>query len=256
MCFFDRQGIPKALVRHYSESKGNEIQVASRRSRGLRISHLFHRKKQPDIVQTRDKEAREDNSSQFDDDLLMLRNYCFVSVGKGKRTFEMHALVQLATKKWLEAHGQLERWRQQSVRNLCAAFPSGEYENWMKCEELFPHTKLAAAQRPEEQDSLKDWASILYKAAWYAWRKGYLHDAEVMSLKSMEARSSLFGQKHEDTLNSIDMASYAYSLGGQWDRAEELAIQVTAIRKNVLGLDNLFVVHGGDAASWGWGFVG
>ena len=32
MCFFDRQGIPEALVRHHGESKGNEIRVASRRS--------------------------------------------------------------------------------------------------------------------------------------------------------------------------------------------------------------------------------
>lgn len=110
MCFFDRQGIPEALVRHHGESKGNEIQVASRLSRGFRrISHLFHRKKRPDVIQTHDEEVTKDDSNQFDDDLLMLRNYCFVSVGKGKRTLEMHALVQLAMKKWLEAHGQLER---------------------------------------------------------------------------------------------------------------------------------------------------
>lgn len=98
----------------------------------------------------------------------------------------MHGLVQLATQKWLEAHDQLERWKQRYIKNLRAVFPTGEHENWAKCQLLFPHAKSATAQRPDGEDSLREWASVLYNAAWYAWRKGNVADAEKMSVNGDE----------------------------------------------------------------------
>jgi len=78
-------------------------------------------------------------------------------------TFEMDGLVQLATRKWLEANSQLEKWKQQYIKNLCAQFPTGKFENWAKCQALFSHVKSAATQPPEELDSTIVWASILFR---------------------------------------------------------------------------------------------
>jgi hypothetical protein len=41
----------------------------------------------------------------------------------------MYGLIQLATRKWLEAQGKTERWKHQFLKNLDAEFPTGEYEN-------------------------------------------------------------------------------------------------------------------------------
>jgi hypothetical protein len=83
----------------------------------------------------------------------------------------MHGLVQLATRKWLEMEGTHERWKGQFCTKLDAVLPSGDHENWSLCEILFPHVKSAERQRPEEQ-SMRDWAQLLRKSAWYAWAKG------------------------------------------------------------------------------------
>ena len=77
----------------------------------------------------------------FEDDVQVLRNHSFISCDTD-RTIEMHAPVQLAMRKWLGANEQLEPWKQQYVKNLSAAFPPGEYENWTRCQALFPHAKL------------------------------------------------------------------------------------------------------------------
>jgi hypothetical protein len=61
---------------------------------------------------------------------MTLRDYSFISVNEDGTTFEMHGLVQLATRKWLEVYGQLEKWKQQYINNLCTAFLIGEHENW------------------------------------------------------------------------------------------------------------------------------
>ncbi|KAF9729922.1 kinesin light chain [Paraphaeosphaeria minitans] len=80
----------------------------------------------------------------------------------------MHNLVQLATRQWLKSGGQLDRWRAQFISNLCSELPTGERKNWEKCQALFPHARAALAHRPKDGESLKEWALLLYKAAWYA----------------------------------------------------------------------------------------
>jgi hypothetical protein len=126
MSFFDRQGIPEALLcRHGSSANNND----------------------------------------FESDLHTLRDYSFVIITRDANTFEMHSLVQLATRKWLENKGQLEKWREQFISNLCAELPTGEHKNWERCQALFPHARAAVAQRPASQKSVKEWALLLYKAA-------------------------------------------------------------------------------------------
>jgi hypothetical protein len=56
----------------------------------------------------------------------------------------------------METNRQLEWWKRRYVKTLCAEFLTGDYENWPKCQELFPHAQSVVAQQPEGQDSLRD----------------------------------------------------------------------------------------------------
>jgi len=201
MSFFDCQGIPGDLLRNRSESGDGQ-------------------------------------QTEYKEDSVKLRNYSFISINTDGKTFEMHSLVQLATRKWLEDHGQLEKWKQQFISNLCAELPTGEYENWAKCQELFPHARSAARQQPQAQESLRDWASVLYKAAWYAWTMGNGLDAENMSFETMKVWKKILGEEHEDSLNSMAMLGLAHNLRGRWDAAEGLFVQVMETRKAKLGADH------------------
>src|SRR5690242_14758290 len=108
--------------------------------------------------------------SEFRDAVAVLQNFCFVSIDTTSTSFGMHALVQLATRKWLEDNSKLERWKQQFVSNLCAAFPTREYENWAACQALYAHAKAAIRQQPKDEASIAEWATVLYRAAWFAER--------------------------------------------------------------------------------------
>ncbi len=224
MSFFDRQGIPEVLVRNRAEI-GN-----GHRSQEDRDEHDGRE----------EEEDNEDNASEhskddgFEDDVQTLRDYSFLSVSTDG-TFEMHALVQLATRKWLEANGKLEHWKQCYIKNLSAAFPTGEHENWTFCQAFFPHAKAAVIQRPSGDESLREWALLLNNGAWYAWRKGSIAEAVNLSEIAMKVRKKMLGQEHEETLSSIGMVGLAYSLGGGWKEAEELQVQVMETTKRVLG---------------------
>jgi hypothetical protein len=83
---------------------------------------------------------------EFEDDVLALRDYSFIAVTEDAKTFEMHSLVQLATRMWLESEGQLDNCRRQFISNRCAELPTGAHENWEKCQALFPHAQAALVQ--------------------------------------------------------------------------------------------------------------
>ncbi|KAF2242295.1 TPR-like protein [Trematosphaeria pertusa] len=226
MSFYDRQGIPEALLRNRAEQ---EIAQQSQEERDSDYN---------DWGEDEDNVLRSSASEGFEADVLTLRDYSFISVNADGATFEMPSQVQLATRKWLEVHGQLENWKRQFVRNLCEAFPTGEYENWARCQTLFPHAKSAAEQPPKGDDALADWATILHRAAWYAWRMGNGIDAEKMSVQAMNARRKTFGREHQDTLSSMAMVGLAYKLIGRWDAAEALEVEVMEISKTQLGADH------------------
>ena len=234
MSFFDRQGIPDFLLQKQSK------QITSRQDE-RRGTNGDDNCVNDDTGYSDDEDGNISQSSisdGFEEDVSVLQNYLFISVNAIGTTFEMHGLVQLAMRKWLEAHGQIERWKHQFIKNLDAELPTGEYENWKRCQTLFPHTQSAVAQKPKKQDSLLDWASVLYKAAWYAWKMGKGMEAENMAVHTMKVRKRILGNKHNDTLKSMAMVGLAYNINGRWDDAEKLWIQVMETYRTKLGVDH------------------
>ncbi|KAH7418770.1 hypothetical protein BKA64DRAFT_208003 [Cadophora sp. MPI-SDFR-AT-0126] len=232
MSFFDRQGIPDTLLRNQDE-QGNSAQDAVHQNVS---SWAKYDAEHNDYDEDSTSQSSADDN--FEDDVSILRQFSFISANKDGTTFKMHRLVQLATRKWLEDRAQAERWKHQFIRNLDAELPTGEYENWERCQTLFPHAQSAAAQKPKEQDSLLDWASVLYKAAWYALRMGKGEEAEKLSVQAMKVPKKILGDEHSNTLSGMAMVGLVCNLNGRWDDAEQMEVQVMETFKTKLGVDH------------------
>jgi tetratricopeptide (TPR) repeat protein len=246
MSFCDRQGIPETLLRNPAKDEGTH------QGEDDGDSHHADWGKEDDSSEDDDSSV----SSRLEVDILMLRDYFLISVNADGITFEMHELVQLSMRKWLKVHGQLETWRQRFLSSLRAVIPIGAHENWVVCQRLFPHAKSAAAKRPEDRESIEDWAFILDRAAGYASKIGNWAEAETMSTQAMKARKMILGLDHEDTIWSIIAVGEVYLLQGRWDIAKELCLQVMETSKNKLGLDHhatLTVMSNLASALWNLG---
>src|SRR5215469_12700778 len=145
MSFFDGQGIPEDLLRNKGAIGGEDGGDGEDVGKG---GDAQCTSKSGDEVEN-DSLSESSFDDRFETDIVTLRNYSFVSVTADAKIFEMHGLVQLATRKWLEAHGQLERWKRQYIRNLRIHMQPGNYENWTVWQKLFPHAKSALTQQPE-----------------------------------------------------------------------------------------------------------
>ncbi|KAI4156319.1 MAG: hypothetical protein LQ340_000374 [Diploschistes diacapsis] len=223
MSFFDSQGIPEALVRNRSRTN---------KARGNTID------KECDEDSDDESSASGSEDDEFKVDISTLRNYSFVSISKDISVFEMHKLVQLATRKWLEANKQLEVWKQQYIKILYEEFPTAEYQNWAKCQNLFAHTQTVVAQRPQKEESLLQWASILSKGGEYAWYLGHRSIAEEMGVKAMKARKKLLGQEERETLRSMSQVGQLYNITGRLKEAEELEVQALEISQRVFSQED------------------
>ncbi|KAL1598077.1 hypothetical protein SLS59_007087 [Nothophoma quercina] len=142
MSFFDRQGIPEGVLRGCGKQEDNE------RVKGGTADSDGEDDASESSTSVRSKE------DTFEDDVVALRNFCFISDETGRTSFEMHALVQLAMRTWLAANSELKQWQQQFISKLSTAFPTGAYKNWAVCQKLFVHVKMAAAQKLKERSSL------------------------------------------------------------------------------------------------------
>ncbi|KAI7264948.1 hypothetical protein KC343_g2760 [Hortaea werneckii] len=173
----------------------------------------------------------DDGASGFEDDIVALRSFSFISPTADAQAWEMHRLVQDATQVWLEGQNRIQEVRNRFVHCLYVTVPTGNTE----CRTLFPHMKGAMEQRPTGRSALLEWATVMYRAAWYAMDQGGLVDAMSMALCAITARLEQLGDEHEDTLASEGLAGATLGIQGRWGDAEELQVKVKGTMVRILG---------------------
>ncbi|KAK4065260.1 hypothetical protein Trihar35433_7380 [Trichoderma harzianum] len=223
MSFFDRQGIPQWVLidsRTLSDSQDSESDA----------EYLDDAEEYSNSESEADDDSDSDINGRFEEDILILRNYCLITVNEEGDKFEMHRLVQLSIKGWLKAVGLQEMFMQQYITRMAASFPTAKYENWATCRDLFAHVRVALDYRPNV-DTLADWATLFYRGGDYAYEQGQYEIAEQMVTKSKKARERKFGRDDEGTLQSISLLASIISEQSRWDEAEELQAQVVETYK-------------------------
>jgi tetratricopeptide (TPR) repeat protein len=242
MSFFDRHAIPQALLHEKRSTtadrelgRGGKTPVASTVAGGER-----HETNVDSVVAGAVRECvisvdGPETAEEFERDYVVLRNYSFVSLTADTTTFQMHRLVQSATKKWLSSSRGLERWGSQFISNLNEAFPAGTFENRELCRSLFPHAMAVLHTEVEDRKAVLLQASLLLRSGQFAATIGAYPAAEEMHKQSLEIRSKVLGEDHPSTLISMNNLTGTYSYQGRHEKAEGLSKITIEKRKEVLG---------------------
>ena len=235
MSFFDRQGIPWWVLNPSRIAK-DTVQARGLDKARKRGSNDGGGVTDSDTDDGIDDDA-DDADGGFEDDVAMLRDYCLIVIDESGDQFEMHGLVQLSTRKWLEAFGQLEMFKQQCIERTAASFPTGEYENWARCRSLFAHVQVILGYRPSDKTA-KRWATLLHNGGWYAWSQGRYDVAQRMVEKARKVREKRLEKEDVATLASISLLAAVLSDRGRWEEAKKLFVQVMETSKTKLGADH------------------
>ncbi|MDI1491249.1 MAG: hypothetical protein OHK93_002457 [Ramalina farinacea] len=241
MSFCDRQGIPKILICH--QTRATEALFTTTED----VIHSTGR-----LVMNNVSGSREDD--KFEDDLLTLRDYSFVKIG-GEGSYEMHALVQLATRNWLANGNKLDACRLQYFRVLARAFAAVglDSNNPKLFRVLYPHVKAALSQRCEAEVSsnraqaLRDFATAMYSAGIHASHSTInISDAQNLFKTAQEVLIKILGMNNMDTLinrfhlmSTKEQLAKTYSRQCLWSRAEDLCSAVVKESGMILGLKHI-----------------
>jgi tetratricopeptide (TPR) repeat protein len=202
MTMFDRQGIPE----HILYDGRSRLQFAEAVGPLLRFSLV---------------RAQEQSEVRLDEQL-----------------FEMHSLVQLATREWVKLHGQVGAWQNAALRIMAAAFPSGQPETWAACQTLLPHSIKVLGYSTENVDARLDGATTATNTAWYLMLMGQYAEAERIGRRAVAAREEALGREHPETLTSIGQLGSVLLSQGKHKEAEAMHRRALQGREKVLGREH------------------
>ena len=163
-----------------------------------------------------------------------LTAYSFLIKRGDAEVFDLHRLVHLATRNWLQKEDALSRWTQAAIERLDGLFPDDNHQNRAQWRVLVPHAayalRLDAAAR---NDSRR--LDLVWKYANSLLSDGRYKEAEAPFEEVFQMRQKVLGEDHPSTLTSLAKLAWTYSDQGRWQEAEKLEVRVMETRKRVLG---------------------
>jgi tetratricopeptide (TPR) repeat protein len=199
--------------------------------------------------------------------------YSFVTRQANGTTLDLHRLVHLATRNWLRIEGSLQKCTEMALTWFAKVFPDEDHENRITWRTYLPHAQRILKSTISDQlksshpkliskHKLRFISRIVRKVSrrgHSVTRKGDFpqqreqllwkvsrclrvdgrYDEAVIGFEQIvtEEKKSL-GEKHPDTLTSMNDLAMTYSDQGRWKEAEELQVQVMETGKRVLGADH------------------
>ena len=172
----------------------------------------------------------------------ILQRFSLIRSVDGGSKFELHRLVQLATRKWLEIQGTKENWQEKALLVLIDMFPRRGFENWTTCESLLPHAQTVTQYGNLAEALPKEFARLLNSMAYFDIDQGRYEIASTRALAAIELQEKHFGLDHPFTLYHMPTLILVYQSREQWGEAEQLGLQLLEGCLKVLKEDHPFTV--------------
>ncbi|KAE8454609.1 hypothetical protein EG329_000232 [Mollisiaceae sp. DMI_Dod_QoI] len=225
-----RRESPSSVIRTWKVSFDQIRKQKPRAAEILSLMAMLDRQGIPKTLLRKDGEPGVEFTTAFG----TLQAFSLVTAEKGGESFEIHRLVQVSTQKWLELHRETAKWQRESLKILAAAFPSGDYGTWAKCESLSPHAQVVARYSFACDQDLLQQAKLLHNMSWYAQEQGRYNLAYERGMEALSIQERVLGQKHENTLSSIQSIGIILSKQGKTEAAEEMKRRGRKLYEQVL----------------------
>jgi hypothetical protein len=167
MSFFDHRAIPKTLLR--TQDPVQAVPSPKTLSEApTKMSSAISAFTAPNSeVQGIANDTPED--VELERDISMLHDFHLLAVEVGTNDLEMHPLVHLSARKWLELHKKEDEWLNKSIYILRCVVPrfrgdiTSEYlQQWKK---LYPHVRLTLEYKPKSHATWLHQMHVLKRAS-------------------------------------------------------------------------------------------
>lgn len=212
-------------------------------ARLLSLMSLFDRQGIPRSLIEGEYTDDEHDTSSFEHDMYMLTSFCLVKASADGISFEMHGLVQYATKKWLHLNDKLEYWKKIYATLINKSFLVGKAEHWPVCRMLFPHVQTALNHHCfKDADALEEWASIAHKAGRYMDYMGEVYKAHKLISDSLGVREILLPPDDPDILDTLNTLGVALGKMDRYDEAKTIYERAIKALERIYGIEDTWTL--------------
>lgn len=176
-----------------------------------------------------------DTSQPWSRTLDTLLAYSFIAADSENETFSMHRLVQLAMRKRLSASNSEQKWADEALSLISQNFPGGEYESWVMCATLMPHSLKVLRSELYGPAEARPLGILQSKISRYHLRRGFYQQAEIWSRKALDNMILVAGVEQKDVFNIKSDRVIVLLRLGAFEEAEDLAQEVWRGRRSMLG---------------------
>ncbi|KAG4430946.1 hypothetical protein IFR05_013568 [Cadophora sp. M221] len=166
-----------------------------------------------------------------------LEAYSFIIKRAADLAIDLHRLVHLATRNWLQQNNLIAQCTEKAIVRLEELFPDDNHQNRTDWRIYLPHVRCALMSNKAG----KDWETRIAPSRRFGQcllSDGRYNEAEAPFLEVVERHKRVLGQENPDTLASIANLASTYRNQGRWKEAEDLDVQVMETSLRVLGAEH------------------
>ncbi|KAL3296768.1 Kinesin light chain [Colletotrichum asianum] len=193
-------------------------------------------------------------SVYFDKEILVevetaigiLKAFCIISISKEReKHFDLHRLVQLATKRWIQEEESHEKFAAGALQTLAQAFPDGTFESMSVCKSLLPHAHAVLENKCRQiyEDALAA-ATIRRDLSSFYVNTGQLEVAAKISQRNLASSKLILGETNPVLLKVMRQLIEIYKYLGDYENSKELFEKLLPLQHEVFPNDHSEVLHG------------
>jgi putative hemolysin len=166
-----------------------------------------------------------------------LEAYSFIIKRTADLALDLHRLVHLATRNWLQQKDLIAHWTETAIKRLEEVFPDDDHQNRTEWRTYLPHVccALTSAEAGKDEETR---IALSRRFGRCLLSDGRYNEAEAPFVEVMERHKRVLGQKDPDTLTSMANLASTFWNQGRWKEAEDLEVQVMDTTLRVLGQEH------------------
>lgn len=159
----------------------------------------------------------------------VLCSYRFLTRIDDDNAFDIHDLVQLSTRRWVEEARHAQQVIRKVIQRVDECYPSEENYSLEKCRAYLPHALKII--RRDESRGISERYSLLIKVGYFVATEGREKEALGFFEDASMWHESQHGEEHPDRQFSEHALANAYRSSGQAKNAVQILERVVAARK-------------------------
>ncbi|KAB8219792.1 hypothetical protein BDV33DRAFT_204096 [Aspergillus novoparasiticus] len=178
------------------------------------------------------------SATKSSDALGTLKAFSFITNHENSQHLDIHRLVHLATRNWLQMQGTLLEWTNKALSHMNMLFPFPREENRHMWRPLLPHARYIL----ESLASSTPTSAAIYLLHIFGY--GVLQDGRYREARRAFSTVTDFyktslGIEHPVTLSTQATLAQVYLRQGEWSKAEYLNMQTLDSLKKVVGFESM-----------------